>query len=237
MNSAFIFPVEFLLHLRLQLYYSFSWSGLYLCAKEWSVFSLLVQDVTMKVISFSQQGPRAICILSANGVISNVTLRQPDSSGGTLTYEVSHGWHFYSLHGLTHKSSYCTHGFICMSVWMQTKDSEWSYLTPSIWCPVLVVGTLWVAVLVWVLYANWKQRNTKSIRWDERVSCEPRRPCCRWRSCRPAGGSKSCSGMRLLARFSRSECLPISIKLNCTAELAKLHAVCSLWPELFHLSF
>ncbi|KAH7519571.1 hypothetical protein FEM48_Zijuj08G0051100 [Ziziphus jujuba var. spinosa] len=45
------------------------------------------EDVTMKVISFSQQGPRAICILSANGVISNVTLRQPDSSGGTLTYE------------------------------------------------------------------------------------------------------------------------------------------------------
>lgn len=48
----------------------------------------VIQDVTMKVISFSQQGPRAICILSANGVISNVTLRQPDSSGGTLTYEV-----------------------------------------------------------------------------------------------------------------------------------------------------
>ncbi|XP_062196433.1 AT-hook motif nuclear-localized protein 1-like [Phragmites australis] len=45
------------------------------------------EDVTMKVISFLQQGPRAICILSANGVISNVTLRQPDSSGGTLTYE------------------------------------------------------------------------------------------------------------------------------------------------------
>ncbi|KAJ4783958.1 AT-hook motif nuclear-localized protein 1 [Rhynchospora pubera] len=45
------------------------------------------EDVTMKIISFSQQGPRAICILSANGVISNVTLRQPDSSGGTLTYE------------------------------------------------------------------------------------------------------------------------------------------------------
>ncbi|CAM8884477.1 unnamed protein product [Rhodiola kirilowii] len=45
------------------------------------------EDVTMKVISFSQTGPRAICILSANGVISSVTLRQPDSSGGTLTYE------------------------------------------------------------------------------------------------------------------------------------------------------
>ncbi|KAK1408320.1 hypothetical protein QVD17_39984 [Tagetes erecta] len=45
------------------------------------------EDVMMKVISFSQQGPRAICILSAIGVISSVTLRQPDSSGGTLTYE------------------------------------------------------------------------------------------------------------------------------------------------------
>ncbi|XP_073055721.1 AT-hook motif nuclear-localized protein 1-like [Primulina eburnea] len=45
------------------------------------------EDVTMKVISFSQQGPRAICILSANGVVSIVTLQQPDSSGGTLTYE------------------------------------------------------------------------------------------------------------------------------------------------------
>lgn len=45
------------------------------------------EDVTMKVISFSQQGPRAVCILSANGVIKSVTLRQPDSSGGTLTYE------------------------------------------------------------------------------------------------------------------------------------------------------
>lgn len=42
----------------------------------------------MKVMSFSQQGPRAICILSANGVISNVTLHQQDSLGGTVTYEV-----------------------------------------------------------------------------------------------------------------------------------------------------
>ncbi|XP_009789955.1 AT-hook motif nuclear-localized protein 1-like [Nicotiana tabacum] len=45
------------------------------------------EDVTMKIISFSQQGPRAICIISAVGLISNVTLRQPNTSGGTLTYE------------------------------------------------------------------------------------------------------------------------------------------------------
>nr|GLL39342.1 AT-hook motif nuclear-localized protein 3-like [Ipomoea trifida] len=45
------------------------------------------EDVTMKIISFAQQGSRAICVLAANGAISNVTLRQPNSSGGTLTYE------------------------------------------------------------------------------------------------------------------------------------------------------
>ncbi|KAF5765766.1 putative AT-hook motif nuclear-localized protein [Helianthus annuus] len=45
------------------------------------------EDVNMKIISFAQQGSKAICVLSANGAISNVTLRQPNSSGGTLTYE------------------------------------------------------------------------------------------------------------------------------------------------------
>ncbi|CAA0809541.1 AT-hook motif nuclear-localized protein 1 [Striga hermonthica] len=45
------------------------------------------EDIMMKIISFSQQGSRAICVLAANGTISNVTLRQPNSSGGTLTYE------------------------------------------------------------------------------------------------------------------------------------------------------
>ncbi|KAK6794333.1 hypothetical protein RDI58_007786 [Solanum bulbocastanum] len=45
------------------------------------------EDVNMRIISFAQQGSRAICVLAANGAISNVTLRQPNSSGGTLTYE------------------------------------------------------------------------------------------------------------------------------------------------------
>ncbi|KAF8114896.1 hypothetical protein N665_0032s0027 [Sinapis alba] len=45
------------------------------------------EDVTMKIMTFSQQGPRAICILSANGPISSVTLRQSLTSAGTLTYE------------------------------------------------------------------------------------------------------------------------------------------------------
>ncbi|PON92058.1 PPC domain containing protein [Trema orientale] len=45
------------------------------------------EDIATKIMSFSQQGPRAVCILSANGAVSTVTLRQPSSSGGTVTYE------------------------------------------------------------------------------------------------------------------------------------------------------
>lgn len=45
------------------------------------------EDVSAKIMSFSQNGSRAICILSANGAISNVTLRQAATSGGTVTYE------------------------------------------------------------------------------------------------------------------------------------------------------
>lgn len=45
------------------------------------------EDVNMKIISFAQQGTKAICVLAANGVISNVTLGQANASGGTLTYE------------------------------------------------------------------------------------------------------------------------------------------------------
>ncbi|KAK3132310.1 hypothetical protein QOZ80_6AG0519350 [Eleusine coracana subsp. coracana] len=44
------------------------------------------EDVASRVMSFSCNG-WAVCILSANGAVSNVTLRQGDSSGGTVTYE------------------------------------------------------------------------------------------------------------------------------------------------------
>ncbi|KDP24418.1 hypothetical protein JCGZ_26547 [Jatropha curcas] len=45
------------------------------------------EDIASKIMAFSQQGPRTVCILSANGAICNVTLRQPAMSGGTVTYE------------------------------------------------------------------------------------------------------------------------------------------------------
>ncbi|CAM8942193.1 unnamed protein product [Rhodiola kirilowii] len=45
------------------------------------------EDVSAKILSFSQNSSRAVCILSASGAISNVTLRQPATSGGTVTCE------------------------------------------------------------------------------------------------------------------------------------------------------
>lgn len=51
------------------------------------IFVKAGEDVSAKIMSFSQHGTRAVCILSANGAISNVTLRQTATSGGTVTYE------------------------------------------------------------------------------------------------------------------------------------------------------
>jgi hypothetical protein len=50
--------------------------------------SLFLQDITEKVMSFLQIGPRTVVILSAVGAISNVTLRQPTLSGGVARFEV-----------------------------------------------------------------------------------------------------------------------------------------------------
>ncbi|KZV37286.1 DNA-binding protein ESCAROLA [Dorcoceras hygrometricum] len=45
------------------------------------------EDVSSKIMAFSQNGPRAVCILSCSGVISDVTLHQAATSGGTATYQ------------------------------------------------------------------------------------------------------------------------------------------------------
>ncbi|KAM0848113.1 hypothetical protein ACQ4PT_054588 [Festuca glaucescens] len=47
------------------------------------------EDVAVRIMSFSQQGPRAVCILSASGAVSTATLHQDASSGSVVTYE---GW-------------------------------------------------------------------------------------------------------------------------------------------------
>ncbi|KAM7530972.1 hypothetical protein LguiB_034382 [Lonicera macranthoides] len=45
------------------------------------------EDIASKILAFSQQGPRSVCILSANGAVSNVTLSQPAMSASSVKYE------------------------------------------------------------------------------------------------------------------------------------------------------
>ncbi|CAO2827235.1 unnamed protein product [Amaranthus hypochondriacus] len=45
------------------------------------------EDIASKILSFSQQRPRALCIMSGSGGVSTVTLRQPASAAGTVTFE------------------------------------------------------------------------------------------------------------------------------------------------------
>lgn len=47
-----------------------------------------IQDIAMKVMAFTNQGPRAICILSATGAVTNVKLRQATNPSGIVKYEV-----------------------------------------------------------------------------------------------------------------------------------------------------
>ncbi|KAK8463563.1 hypothetical protein SEVIR_1G379600v4 [Setaria viridis] len=45
------------------------------------------EDVAARIMAFSQQGPRAVCIISATGAVSTATLHQDSDSGGVVTYE------------------------------------------------------------------------------------------------------------------------------------------------------
>ncbi|KAL0694060.1 hypothetical protein Bca4012_061240 [Brassica carinata] len=45
------------------------------------------EDIVSKVLSFSQQRPRVLCIMSGTGTVSSVTLRQPATAQASLTFE------------------------------------------------------------------------------------------------------------------------------------------------------
>ncbi|KAE9614140.1 hypothetical protein Lal_00016672 [Lupinus albus] len=45
------------------------------------------EDIVAKLLSLSQQRPRALCILSGTGTVSSVTLRQPASTNASITFE------------------------------------------------------------------------------------------------------------------------------------------------------
>ncbi|KAL1547113.1 AT-hook motif nuclear-localized protein 10-like [Salvia divinorum] len=45
------------------------------------------EDIASKIMAICQNGPRGVCVLSASGTVSMVTLAQQTSSGGTATFE------------------------------------------------------------------------------------------------------------------------------------------------------
>lgn len=45
------------------------------------------EDVIRKIMSLVQNGPRGMCVLSANGTLSSATISQPGSSGDYITLE------------------------------------------------------------------------------------------------------------------------------------------------------
>ncbi|KNA10023.1 hypothetical protein SOVF_147380 [Spinacia oleracea] len=45
------------------------------------------EDIAAKILSFSQQRPRALCIMSGSGGVSSVTLRPPGSTAGGVLFE------------------------------------------------------------------------------------------------------------------------------------------------------
>ncbi|XP_039019167.1 AT-hook motif nuclear-localized protein 1-like [Hibiscus syriacus] len=47
----------------------------------------MTQDLVEKIVSFCATVCRSVCVLTASGAVSSVTLYAPGSSAGTLTYE------------------------------------------------------------------------------------------------------------------------------------------------------
>lgn len=117
-------------------------------------------------MGFSQQGSWTVCILSANGVICNVSLRQPAISGGTVTYEV-----------------WMNHFCACF---LNLYVTVWAYNS---------IGMLWDNISVWFISVYWRRWNPEQNWWVECHSGRFRWPCSRWWCCWYVGGSNTCAGV------------------------------------------
>ncbi|XP_039134395.1 AT-hook motif nuclear-localized protein 11-like [Dioscorea cayenensis subsp. rotundata] len=48
------------------------------------------ENIAEKIISFTEEGPKHLCIISVNVSVSSATLRRPSTAGGVVTYEVQY---------------------------------------------------------------------------------------------------------------------------------------------------
>ena len=68
--------------------------------KSYTLSNLILQDLAEKITTFSQHGPWAVCVLSANGAISYASLWHSGITSGAVPYEVTFAFIVLSLYML-----------------------------------------------------------------------------------------------------------------------------------------
>ncbi|CAI9091447.1 OLC1v1026484C1 [Oldenlandia corymbosa var. corymbosa] len=104
------------------------------------------EDVRQKIRMFMQQSKREICIISASGYVSNVTLRQPSASGGNVSYEGQ--FHINTLSGSYVRTEHGerTGG---LSICVSTSDGQ--ILGGGVDGPLMAAGPIQVVVATFVM--------------------------------------------------------------------------------------
>ncbi|KAG9138853.1 hypothetical protein Leryth_007478 [Lithospermum erythrorhizon] len=122
------------------------------------------EDVNQKILLFMQQSKREICIMSASGSVSNASLSQPATSGGSITYEglfnilsLKGSYVFTDLGGRTGGVS------VCLS------SSNGQIIGGSIGGPLIAAGPIEVIVGSFVIDTK-KNTTTSAVKSDASAS-------------------------------------------------------------------
>ncbi|KAK6911352.1 PPC domain, partial [Dillenia turbinata] len=119
------------------------------------------EDVAQKIMLFMQQSKREICILSASGMISSPSLRQPATSGGNITYEIvtlSGSYVRTDLGGRTGGLSAC----------LSSMDNQGQIIGGGVGGPLRAAGQ--VQVIVGSFLIDNKKERGSGIRGDSRLA-------------------------------------------------------------------
>ncbi|OIV94666.1 hypothetical protein TanjilG_25890 [Lupinus angustifolius] len=133
------------------------------------------EDIAAKVMSFSHGGLRTVCILSAHGAISNVTLRHTTMSGDTVTYElfrfVVYLYGLFEIISLSGSASGKSSGYNKMDGFSVSLAGPDGRVLGGI-----VAGTLTAASQVQVIMGSFIAESKKSISNNLKSSSAPPSP-------------------------------------------------------------
>ncbi|KAK6915370.1 PPC domain [Dillenia turbinata] len=118
------------------------------------------EDVAQKIMLFMQQSKREICILSASGLISSPSLRQPATTGGNITYEILTLSGFYMRTDLG--------GTGGLSVCLSSMDNQGQIIGGGVAGPLRAAGP--VQVIVGSFLLDNKKEYGAGIRGDSRLA-------------------------------------------------------------------